>query len=96
MVSITEFRSYAKIASNVCDNFSDGIASQEKLRELIGAEFNLLSPPAIEKHLQNMVMGRFFTASISGMKAAPINWVYLENKLQQKAKELAEKEAENV
>ena len=88
MVDIETFRKYAKISSEVYNNFENGTASLEKIRDTIGIEFGLVSKPAIERHFRQMIDGKFFTTCLSGMKATAINWVVFEEMLARKTKEL--------
>ena len=91
-VDIPTFRIYAKISDYIYNNFSDETVSQEKLREIIGTEFNIMSASAIERHFQNMVMAKFIHATVSGMKATKINWTEFEDKIRRKTREIAEEE----
>ena len=88
MVSIEDFRKYAKISQEICNNFEKGVAPPQKIRDTIGVEFNIVSKPAIDRHFRQMIDGKFFTTCLSGMKATAINWVVFEEMLKRKAKEL--------
>lgn len=94
-IDIETFKTYAKINSYVWGNH-EGSISQERLRELIGVEFSIMSSQAVERHFQNMIMAGFFLAGTNTMKAVKINWVEFEEKLKRKSTELAQGEALKV
>lgn len=93
-VDTETFRRYAKIVQHIHDNFDGGI-SEERLRELIGVEFDIISPSPIERHFRNIIQARLITAGTNGMRATVIDWVEFEEKLKIKERELAEKNVKN-
>lgn len=87
-VDTSTFRKYAQISDHIADNFENGTAVEEKVRELIGAKFGILTKTTIEGHFSNMVKAHFLTAGVSGMRAKKINWVLFEDGIRRKEAEL--------
>lgn len=88
-LDVETFKKYGAINRYV-QNKTGGKITDEKLRALIGVEFNIMDEIAVERHFQNLILANFFYAGISGMVAAKIDWLEFDEKLKQKAKEFAE------
>ena len=91
-VDIETHGRYAKIAQYVWDK-SGGRIAEEKLRTLIGAEFDTIVETTIERHFRNLILARFFTFNMTALVAAKIDWNDYEEKIAEKKKLFAEKAA---
>jgi len=89
-VDIDTFRRYGKITQYVLDKH-DGNITIEKLKELIGVEFDLLGIMSIERHYRNMILANFVVATVSGVRATKIDWFEFEEKIKKKNLDYAER-----
>ena len=89
MLDIPTFRAYAKISDYIYKNFPEG-ASCDKILDLIGLEFNLMTPLAVDRHYKNMVQAGLLISSVTVMKGKKIDWDELEKRLKGKLEEMVE------